>query len=124
MTELNLVHLKRAIYYVPECWNRITFNTNNEVIREINGKQHTGYFEFYPKDYDYSIRNEKIDTAFSYFLEARNDKQFDRVVLSAFLDKNTNTVHIRVDGVTGNLSRPLYVSKYTKTPNLTGLEET
>ena len=38
MTELNLVHLKRAIYYVPECWTRITFNTNNEVIREINGK--------------------------------------------------------------------------------------
>jgi hypothetical protein len=116
MTELNLIHAKRALYYIPERWDRITFNTNNEITLEKDKKITTGPFEFTPTDYDYKIRNEKIDTAFSHFLNARDDKQFDRVVFNSFLDPNTGRIVIQVHGVVGKFSRPLHFAYYEKTP--------
>lgn len=62
---MNLIHLKRALYYMPERFKNIQFDSTGEIVID---DEIVPEFEFAPDEYDYSIRNEVIDQAFAVFL--------------------------------------------------------
>jgi hypothetical protein len=65
MKETNLIHLKRALFYIPERFKSIQFDSAGEIVIDNEIKNE---FEFAPDEYDYTIKNEIIDQAFAVFL--------------------------------------------------------
>lgn len=61
----NLVHLKRAVTKIGSDFNRIEFDSDQNI--RIDDEPRND-FEYYPDQYDYSERNEIIERAFFMYL--------------------------------------------------------
>ena len=88
MDNLTLVHLKRAIYSIPNDFESVYFDSNGKVV--INRKE-VNEFEYYPNDFDYNIRNVHIDSAFSNYMRVSEDK-------IKFLDASNGIIKVVKDG--------------------------
>lgn len=87
---MNLIHLKRALYYIPERFENIQFDSTGEIVIDNEIKTE---FEFAPDEYDYTIQNEIIDQAVAVYLSV---PYVHERVLTAVYSKHQQRVFITV----------------------------